>query len=106
MAITDSLNISAVSYVGVQVFEHMYSGLFRVIPKATALFFTKRFALLQPISFLCLLSSSPDTVTNSSHLELARADFMLFQMLQAHRTRLESAMTLLRKRKTDEFIDE
>ena len=59
MAIMDSSNISAVSNIGVQVFEHMYSGLFRAIPEATALFFTKWFALLQPISFLCLLSSSP-----------------------------------------------
>ena len=59
MAITDSSNISAVSNIGVQVFEHMYSGLFRAIPEATALFFTKRFALLQPISFLCLISSRP-----------------------------------------------
>jgi len=106
MAITDSSNVSAVSYIGVQVFEHMYSGLFRVIPEATALFFTKRFALLQPISFLCLLSSSPDTATSSNHLELARADLVLFQTLQAHRTRFESAMTLSRKRKVDEFIDE
>ena len=66
----------------------------------------KRFALLQPISFLCLLSSLPDTATNSNHLELARADLTLFQTLQAHRTRFESAMTLSRKRKTDEFTDE
>ncbi|KIM79928.1 hypothetical protein PILCRDRAFT_73649 [Piloderma croceum F 1598] len=105
MAITDSSNVSTASYIGVQVFEHMYSGLFRVIPEATALFFTKRFALLQPISFLCLLSSLPDTATNSNHLELARVDLTLFQTLQAHRTRFESAMTLLRKRKTDEFTD-
>jgi len=84
----------------------MYSGLFQVILEATALFFTKQFALLQPISFLCLLLSLPDTVTNSSHLELAHADLMLFQMLQAQCTRFENAMMLLQKRKTDKFIDE
>jgi hypothetical protein len=37
-AITDSSNISALLYVGVQVFEHMYGCQFCVIPEATTPF--------------------------------------------------------------------
>jgi hypothetical protein len=55
-AITDSFIISAVSYIGVQVFKRMYGRQFRVIPEATALF-TKQFALLQPISLRALVAT-------------------------------------------------
>jgi hypothetical protein len=69
--------------------------------------FTSLLLHLEVLLFwLAVVSSSPDTVTNSSHLGLAHADLTLFQMLQAQCTRLENAMTLSQKWKTDKFIDE
>jgi hypothetical protein len=108
-AVTDSSNISAVSYIGVQVFEHMYGRQFRVIPEATAPFLTKQFALLPPISFLCSLSSLPVIPLNSNHLELPPIDISLFHNLQAGHGRFKNAMALFRKRKQadlDEGEDE
>jgi hypothetical protein len=85
----------------------MSGHLFRVIPEATAHFFTKQFALLQPISFLCLLSSSPDIPPNSNYLELPLVDLPLFQRLQKGQSRFKNAMTLSRKRtKADNGVDE
>ena len=69
-----------------------------VIPKATALFLTKQFAMLPPASFLCSLSSSLDILPNSNHLELSLADVLLFQNLQAGHNEFKDAMTLFRKR--------
>ena len=102
----DSSAISTVSYIGVQVFEHMYGRQFRVIPKATALFFTKQFALLPPISFLSTLSSPPDIPSNSNHLELSLEDISIFRKLQAGHSRFEKAMTLFRKRKQADEADD
>ena len=108
-AVTDSSNISAVSYIGVQVFKHMYGHQFHVIPKDTVPFLTKQFALLLPISFLCSLSSLPVIPLNSNHLELPPIDISLFHNLQAGHGRFKNAMALFRKWKQadlDEGEDE
>jgi hypothetical protein len=44
-AITQSSNISAVSYIGLQLFENVINRQFRAIPEATALFQTRLYAL-------------------------------------------------------------
>jgi hypothetical protein len=80
---------------------------YRVIPEATALFFTKQFALLQPMSFLSALSSPPDIPSNSNHVELSLEDISIFRKLQAGHSKFEKAMTLFRKRtQVDEADDE
>ena len=71
-AVTDASNISAVSYLGVKVFEHMHGRLFRDHPDATAIFRTKQFAFLTSNAFLCLLASIPKTVP--AELELAQME--------------------------------
>ncbi|KAJ6555722.1 hypothetical protein B0H10DRAFT_2122627 [Mycena sp. CBHHK59/15] len=72
-------NISAVSYLGVQVFEHSYGRQFREIPQATARLQTMQFRFLPPFTFLCRLSGSPKA--NGSGLELTLPDANLFQEL-------------------------
>jgi hypothetical protein len=96
-SVTDSSNVSAVSNIAVQVFEHMFGRQFRVIPQAMAFFQTKQFALLPPISFLSLLSSKPDIT--SMTLELEQEDFEMFQKLQRGLACIKEAMKLFRKRK-------
>ena len=107
-AITDSSAISTVSYIGVQVFEHMYGRQFRVIPEATALFFTKQFALLPPISFLSTLSSPPDIPSSSNHLELSLEGISIFRVCksQAGCSQFEKAMTLFWKWKQADEADD
>ena len=72
--VTDASNISAVSYLAVQVFEHMHGRIFRDHPDATATFQTKQFALLSSNAFLCLLSSMPKTIPMGLELDQKDAE--------------------------------
>ncbi|THH03625.1 hypothetical protein EW146_g10378, partial [Bondarzewia mesenterica] len=51
-AVTQSSNISALSYIGVQLLEHMFDKHFRAVSEATEMFQTKWFHLLPPIAFI------------------------------------------------------
>ena len=88
-AVTDASNISAVSYLAVQVFEHMYGRQFRVHPDATAIFHTKQFALLTSKAFLRPLASVPKTVP--SGLELAQKDSEQFMQLSLGEEKFKDA---------------
>lgn len=74
--ITNASNISTVSYLTVQVFEHMHGHIFHIHPDATATFQTKQFMLLSSNAFLCLLSSTPKTIPIG--LELDQKDVEQF----------------------------
>ena len=54
-SVSESSNISALSYLAVQAFEHMYAQQFRSIPAATAIFQTRQFIQISAINFLTLL---------------------------------------------------
>jgi hypothetical protein len=95
-AVTDASNISATSNLGVQVFKHMYSCLFRDHPDATATFQTKQFALLTSIAFLCLLSSMPKTIPTG--LELAQKDAEQFMEMLSRENIYMDVMKTFRKR--------
>lgn len=94
-SISDSSNISAVSNIAVQIFEHMHARQFHSIPEATSILQTKQFALLSSISFLCLLSSTPNTTAVG--IELAQEDAERFKTLLAGQATFK-AMRLSRKR--------
>jgi len=53
--VSELLDISAISYLAVQVFEHMYVRQFHSVPGATAIFQTRQYSLLLSINFLTLL---------------------------------------------------
>ena len=78
-AATDASNISAVSYLAMQVFKHMHGPLFQDHPDATAIFHTKQFALLTSNAFVCLLTSIPKTIPTG--LELAQKESEWFKQL-------------------------
>jgi hypothetical protein len=101
-AITDSSNVAAVSNIGMQLFEHMYSREFRVIPKVTASFLTKQFGLINQICFLSLLSSSPDIPAKSTSFELTATDHTLYQELQSGHHKFTYAMTLFVKKQQND----
>lgn len=98
-SITESSNISAVSYIAVQLFEFMHGRQFRHIPEMTSRLQTKQFALLPSLMFLCLLSTSPKVHTHSGTLELTQEDSNRFCTLDQGTARFKDAMKLSRKRK-------
>jgi len=103
-AVTDASNISAVSYLAIQVFEHMHGRIFREHPDATATFQAKQFALLASNSFLCLLSSIPKTM--STGLELTQKDAEQFGKMLSEESKFMDAMRLFRKRGQTSYLDE
>ncbi|KAJ7712478.1 hypothetical protein B0H14DRAFT_3018370 [Mycena olivaceomarginata] len=77
--IDEHVNISGISYLGTQVYEHFNGCQFRAITEVTASLQTKQFRFLPPFTFLCRLSATPKlTITG---LELVPADLALFQEL-------------------------
>ncbi|TEB28567.1 hypothetical protein FA13DRAFT_1794026 [Coprinellus micaceus] len=79
-AATDVTNISALSRVAVQVFEHSHFAQFTSIPASTAALSTNKFLLLPPFQILCLLSNAPsqssDTGTSATApVYLSTTDF-------------------------------
>ena len=103
-AVADASNISAVSYLAVQVFEHMHGRLFREHPDATVNFRTKQFAFLASHTFLCLLSSTPKVVPTG--LEVTRQDAEKFMQMSSEENKLRVAIRLCRKRGQMPDLDE
>jgi hypothetical protein len=102
-AVTDASNISAISYMAVQVFEHMHGRQFREHPDATAMFRTKQFALLASNAFLCLIST-PKTVPNG--VELSQQEANQYAQLLSGEKKFNDAMRLMRKRGQASRLDE
>ncbi|KAK6984121.1 hypothetical protein R3P38DRAFT_2472408, partial [Favolaschia claudopus] len=94
--VTESSNISALSKISVQVYEHGHGAQFRAIPTATAVVQTKQFAHIQPYQFICLLSGSPKTIP--SGVELRLEDANRFKLLLRGSAKFEVAEKLFRKR--------
>lgn len=103
-AVTESSNISGLSYVGLQVFENMVNRRFRPTPEGTALFQTWQFALVPSISVLCVLHRSP--IVGTAHdIEVSVEDSQIFRGLRAGKDRVLLALKQLRKRKKQADID-
>jgi hypothetical protein len=94
-AVTDASNISVVSYLAIQVFEHMHGCQFWEHPDATANFQTKQFTILSSYAFLSLLSSTPKTVPTG--LELALKDAEQFRQLLLGESKFMNMMCLCHK---------
>src|SRR6266567_7375526 len=86
-------NVSALSRITVQVFEHTHSHHFRSITEATALLQVKQHALIPPSNFLSVLHSRPQQI-NSSGFDLPGhgVDIQLFRDLQEGLPQLKKAM--------------
>jgi hypothetical protein len=97
-SITESSNISAISYIAVQLFEFMHGRQFRQTPEATARLQTRQFALLASISFLSILSSRPKIHSMTGTLELTVEDTELFNTLNHSVPKFRGAIALSKKR--------
>jgi hypothetical protein len=106
-SITEASNISAISYVAVQLFEFMHGRQFRHTPESTSRLQTRQFALLPAMMFLTLLSSSPKVNAQSGTLELTLEDSNRFKTLDSGAAKFKDAMKLSRKRgKRNGVVDE
>ncbi|CAK5270401.1 unnamed protein product [Mycena citricolor] len=94
-AVTDSSNISALSKISVQLFEHIHGSHFRAIPAATAVLQTSQFAHLPPIAFLCVISAPQTTPTG---LVLAESEVQRFKNLAQGHNRFAAALKNFNKR--------
>ena len=104
--ITESSNISMVSYITIQLFEFMHSCQFRHIPEMTSCLQTKQFSLLPLLMLLCLLSTSLKVHTHSGTLELTQEDSNQFCTLYQGTARFKDTKKLSRKRKKPAEFDE
>ncbi|KAJ6611656.1 hypothetical protein B0H10DRAFT_2223820 [Mycena sp. CBHHK59/15] len=96
-AINEHHNISAISHLGVQLFELVHARQFRAIPEAMSRFQTKHYHLLPPFTFLCRLAGA--VKTNVMGLELTVEDKVLFADLQNGVGRFNAAVKASRSRK-------
>jgi hypothetical protein len=97
-SITESSNISAVSYCVVQLFEYTHGHHFHHMPIATSRLQTRQFALLPSMRFLSLLSSQPKIHSATGTIELSSVDYELFAILKNTTGKLAEAIILSRKR--------
>jgi hypothetical protein len=96
-AVTDHSNISALSRVGIQVFQRIVGPQFRTIPITSSSLKTKKFELVAPIHILFVLSSKIKVTTTGVELT-SMADVTLFNDLFRSSERIEQAVKLFSER--------
>jgi hypothetical protein len=96
-SITESSNISAVSYFALQVFEHMVSQQFRSVPEKLQYLGSKKFTLLPSTAFLCTLDSEPRSAIETG-LRLGTTDYSRFNILTRNISTILAVMKALKSR--------
>ena len=81
--------------MAIQIFKYTHAHQFHAILEGTSLLQTKQFALLNSITFLCLLSLTPNTTAVG--IELAQEDAEHFKILSAGEQIFKKATHLSRK---------
>ncbi|KAJ6548850.1 hypothetical protein B0H19DRAFT_1074654 [Mycena capillaripes] len=102
-AIPEHSNISAFSYINVQVYELAHARTFRAYPKATSRLQTYQFRQLPPFTFLCRMSGTP--AVNPTGIELTHEDANLFKELNSAIACFDAAVKLSRSRKKAKELD-
>ena len=85
-------SITAVSYVPVQLFEHVIGRQFRAVPQALTLLQVKQFTLLPAASFLCVLDDTPWNIMETQNLQISAADTARFDRLTKHTQNIISVL--------------
>ncbi|KAH7904198.1 hypothetical protein BJ138DRAFT_1240158 [Hygrophoropsis aurantiaca] len=88
--------ITAISYVGVQLFQQLFRQQFRAIPEATALFQCHQFAHLPSMAFLCVLVQSLKITPTG--FDLNATDLTLFETLKSASAKLTNVVKISRRR--------
>lgn len=96
-AVTDHSNISALSRLGIQVFQRIVGPQFRSIPITPAPLKTKKFELVGPMHILFVLSSKVKVTTTGVELT-SLADVILFNDFLRASEQIKQAIKLFSKR--------
>lgn len=88
---TDSPNITALSYIGVQVFENTHFKWFTHITSKTTQLHTRQFALLSPKFFLLCLHSTAKT-SGAQVVEVTHEDYLEFRNMTEGVGRIRNAL--------------
>ncbi|PPR00996.1 hypothetical protein CVT24_000570 [Panaeolus cyanescens] len=104
-AITDSSSIAAVSYIGMQIFEHRQGGHFSSRTNTTALLNTNHFAFIHPFQFLILIPSTSVARQSNNMIVLNEEQFRHFKALEPQVKRLAVAQKSFRSRKKAKDTD-
>lgn len=97
-------SIAAVSYIPLQVFEHMHNRQFRAIPQAFQFMQIKKFSLLPGSLFLCTLDHTPRRIL--ANLEVTEADYQRFIVLRNRTQHIMSALKDFNGRKKTVVTDD
>ena len=90
-AVTDVSSVTALSYVGLQVFGHSHGRWFTRIPAVTAQLQTKQFALL-PQSNLLLLLQVTVQLNQTQLVEVSSQDINEFDTMVAQKRAIETVL--------------
>ncbi|KAF6760357.1 hypothetical protein DFP72DRAFT_743762, partial [Ephemerocybe angulata] len=103
-AITDSSVVTAVSYVGIEVYEYraLTEGQFSMYPQQTQLLHTQQFALITSIQILLRIPPRHIVVQPKRGVVLDTETFALFKMLQRHEPQFVDAAKLFNARNFDQ----
>ncbi|TFK18085.1 hypothetical protein FA15DRAFT_603975 [Coprinopsis marcescibilis] len=81
-AITDTLAISAVSYLSIQIYKHSMAGLFNSITDITVILNTFQFSHLHSIHLLMVLLASAVVIQGQGNVTLSWEFSRIFASLQ------------------------
>ena len=89
--------IPSVSYIDMQIYEHIVGSRFWAIPDATSLLQTFQFAKIRSHEFLCILKGILNI--SGSYASLTKSDTKLFHTFKSEHTKITKAIELLGKKK-------
>ncbi len=99
-AVTEASNVSALSYLGLQVYENDYENQFTSIAESTSPFQTKQFALIPAIQVMSALAGSASIADiHSKIVVLCPNDMELFLRLKGSIGKIRSAVKKFNSRK-------
>src|ERR1700685_4171576 len=107
-AMTDVSNITAISYIGMQVFPQMQHHIFCPVTSATISFCTRHYHLSPSTSLLCRLAVSPQV--KNGNIKVHADDLRIFDVLDKGIQKVEAAIkSFLKKGKgkvAQEILDD
>lgn len=95
--VNETSNISALSYLSVQLYSIAAAKQFSPSPKRVRHLGTKLFALLPPIQFLTILKTVPKSVDDGK-LEVSNDDSRTFKQLKLATPKIDAALKAFAKR--------
>lgn len=79
--VAEASSVAAISYIPVQIFEHVIGRHFRAIPQTLTWLQVKQFTLLPASAFLCVLDSAPWRIMETQNFQVSVTDSTRYDKL-------------------------